>query len=49
MSWEAFLDSGKEVPDEDVEKRLNDLKPEDRSMMIYTSGYISICVVAIYS
>jgi len=38
MSWEAFLDSGKEVPDEDVEKRLNDLKPEDRSMMIYTSG-----------
>lgn len=42
MSWTTFLSKGESVSDEEVEKRLNALKPEDCATMIYTSGYLLI-------
>ncbi len=38
MSWETFLDSGAEVSDEDLDARLEALRPDQVADFIYTSG-----------
>ncbi len=38
LSWEAFLSQGNSVPDDAVDRRLNDLRPEKLAQLIYTSG-----------
>lgn len=38
LSWEAFLAHGDSVPDDEVDRRLNELRPEKLAQLIYTSG-----------
>ncbi|MFW5875765.1 MAG: AMP-dependent synthetase/ligase [Myxococcota bacterium] len=38
LSWDAFLERGKDVSDEDFFGRLHALEPDDLATLIYTSG-----------
>ena len=38
FSWEAFLAQGDGVPDDALDRRMNDLRPEKLAQLIYTSG-----------
>ena len=38
ISWDEFMAMGKDITVSDVEKRFNQIKPEDTSSLIYTSG-----------
>ena len=38
LSWEAFMAQGDSVPDDEVDRRLNELRPEKLAQLIYTSG-----------
>jgi long-chain-fatty-acid--CoA ligase ACSBG len=38
MTWEEFLELGKDVPDDEVSLRVNEQKPNKCASLIYTSG-----------
>ncbi|MFT5141746.1 MAG: long-chain acyl-CoA synthetase [Rhodothermales bacterium] len=38
MSWTQLLERGRDIPDEDLEARLEGIQPQDLGTLIYTSG-----------
>ncbi|MCZ7667367.1 MAG: AMP-binding protein [Chloroflexi bacterium] len=38
LDWEAFMALGNEISDEEIDKRLDSLEPDQLAQLIYTSG-----------
>ena len=38
ISWDSFIAKGNDISDSEVQKRCDEIEPDDTSSLIYTSG-----------